>query len=39
VFFDDAGQHVLGDDGRKVRGVCLVTDQDEVADVPVIVET
>ncbi len=37
VFEDADGQYVLGDDGRKVRGVLLLTDQDDEADVPVIV--
>ena len=37
VFADATGQYVLGDDRRMVRGVWLVTDQDEKTDVPVLV--
>ena len=37
VFADADGQFVLGDDGEKVRGVWLLTDQDEGADVPAVV--
>jgi hypothetical protein len=37
VFLDADGQYVLGDDGRKVRGVWLLTDQEEAADVPLVV--
>ena len=35
---DVTGQYVIGDDGRMVRGVWLMTDQDEEADVPIVVK-
>ena len=37
VYLDATGQYVLGDDGRIVRGVWLMTDQEDVSDVPVVV--
>ena len=36
VYEDATGQYVLGDDGRVVRGVWLVTDQEDDSDVPVV---
>ena len=38
IFADATGQYVIGDDGRMVRGVWLVTDQDEESDVPLVVK-
>ena len=38
VYLDATGQYVLGDDGRQVRGVWLLIDQEEEADAPLIVE-
>ena len=38
VFADATGQYVLGDDGRMVRGVWLVTDQEDEADAPLVVK-
>ena len=37
MFADADGQFVLGDDGEKVRGVWLLTDQEDVVDVPLMV--
>jgi len=37
VYLDADGQYVIGDDGRHMHGVWLPTDQDDEADVPVIV--
>jgi hypothetical protein len=37
VYLDATSQYVLGDDGRQVRGVWLMTDREDVADAPFIV--
>ena len=38
VYLDAEGQYVHGDDVRMVRDVWLVTDQEDEADVPVVVK-
>ena len=37
VYLDATGQYVLGDDDRQIRGVWLLTDQEDGADVPLFV--
>jgi hypothetical protein len=37
VFADVEGQYVVLGDGRKLRGVWLVADQEDMADVPAMV--
>ena len=38
MFADADGQYVFGDDGRIVRDVWPVTDQEDEADVPIVVK-
>jgi hypothetical protein len=38
VYLDVTGQYILGDDGRMVRGEWVLTDQEDEADVPGVVE-